>query len=76
MIQPKEKMEKHVAVRGDFTDTLYIEQAGLQSTAMAQARSVWCHTTVYRRRATLVGSTAKMASTGTTTSRSLFSPYR
>lgn len=65
MIQPKEKMEKHVAVRADFTDALYIEQAGLQSATTARARPVWCPTAVYRRQAPHVGSTAKMPSTRT-----------
>lgn len=59
-------MEKHVAVRADFTDALYIEQAGLQSAAMERACPVWCQTAVYHRGATVVGSTVKISSTDVT----------
>lgn len=65
-------MEKRVAVQADFTDVLYIERAGLQSAAMGRANSVWCQTTVLHRGATVVGSTAKMPSTGAMINHSFF----
>lgn len=42
-------MEKHVAVRADFPDAPYIEQAGLWSGAMQRAHFVWCQTAPWSR---------------------------
>ena len=43
MIQPKEKIEKRVAVQVNFTDAqLYIAQTGLQSGESEKVDSVWC----------------------------------
>lgn len=51
-------MEKHVAVRADFPDAPYIEQAGLWSAAMQRAHFVWCQTAAWPRRGgAAVGST-------------------
>lgn len=48
-------MGKRVAVQADFTDTLYIERAGIQS-AIEGDNSVWCQTAALHRRAAVVGS--------------------
>lgn len=48
------KIEKCVAVQVNFTDTLYIEQTGLQSVEIERVKSVSCQTPVLYLQATIV----------------------